>query len=173
MQGDPQTEPTPAAVIDAPGDASSLTPEAPPADDDARGVEPLDARCKNARQAGPADTPPIASPPIGGDQARAEAARFIETFGAEAGARWFAAGKSYEEARELHLAALQAENLLLRNRLAAIASAGEPAPVSFNVPPEEAPGHGGAALRKDAEGNLGPALARLAAANEVALARTR
>jgi signal peptide peptidase SppA len=91
---------------------------------------------------------------------RAECKAFIDAFG-QAGATWFAEGKTLAEARDLHMAALKADNARLAEevgRLKADGSArGEPTPVSFAV-------DGGAAGGKtDLASKIGPNMARVAA----------
>ena len=64
-------------------------------------------------------------------EAEFSGAKFMETFGREAGAIYFAEGKSYAEAMQCHFEALKAENEELRSKVELGASlGGEEAPVS-------------------------------------------
>ncbi len=62
---------------------------------------------KDTTQAGEA-TKPEAKPEVTREQFNAELNRYIEKFGAENGSKWFASGKSFSEALELHIEALSA-----------------------------------------------------------------
>jgi len=93
--------------------------------------------------------------------ARADLKKFMDAFG-PAGAEWFAAGKTFDEARGLHAAALSAE----RDRLAEenadlkvrVAEAqGSPTPVSFSAP------DAAAAAESDLAAKIGKNAARFAA----------
>lgn len=69
----------------------------------------------------------------------AEGRRFIDAFG-DRGARWFAEGLTFEEAREKHIEAIQAENTELRARIAALGeAAGDTQPADFQAetPPDD------------------------------------
>jgi hypothetical protein len=61
--------------------------------------------------------------------ARAECKKFLDAFGPKGG-EWFAAGKTFAEAQDLHAKDLRAENEALKARLAAL-DRGEKAPVAF------------------------------------------
>jgi len=69
------------------------------------------------------------APAAGMADARAECKKFLDAFGPKGG-EWFAAGKSFAEAQELHASELRAENEALKARLAAL-DRGEKAPVAF------------------------------------------
>ena len=85
----------------------------------------------------------------------------MDAFG-PAGAEWFAAGKTFDEARGLHAAALGAErdrlaeeNAELKVRVAE--AQGSPAPVSFSAP------DAAAAAESDLAARIGKNAARFAA----------
>lgn len=94
-----------------------------------------------------------------------EGQRFLAAFG-DAGGRWYAEGKSFVEAQQLHAAALKAENDELKAKLATqgqvvAAIRGEAAPVSST--PEASERDAEAAIAKQYAGVLPVGLARFAA----------
>lgn len=67
---------------------------------------------------------------------RAEVKRYVEAFGAERGAAWFAEGIPWDRACEQQLAELRKENEQLKTRLAAVKLPGEAKPLGFSHPPK-------------------------------------
>jgi signal peptide peptidase SppA len=110
-----------------------------------------------AAEAAPATVAATPDPKV---EARAECKAFIDAFGPQ-GATWFAEGKTMAEARELHLAALKADNTRLAEevvRMKADGSArGEPTPVSFAVDGTAT------GAKPDLASKIGPNMARVAA----------
>jgi signal peptide peptidase SppA len=94
---------------------------------------------------------------------RAECGRFLQAFG-PAGGQWFAEGKTFDQAQAMHSQALAKENAELKQRLAAVAGAGETQPVSFVVPAGE-PNAANQGTKQEARlaQTLGPNLAKVAA----------
>jgi len=84
--------------------------------------------------------------------------KFLGAFGAEGGV-WFAEGKTFAEAQDLHAKALAAENAQLKKKLAA-ANLGEKEPVSFQAPDESG---GQSAVSPHLVSVLGENLGRFAA----------
>lgn len=84
---------------------------------------------------------------------RDECKRFVTAFGAQGGV-WYAEGKSFDEATQLHIAGLKAENDALKQRLQG-ANRGETTPLSSG------PG-GGEEERDDLVPKLGANLAKVA-----------
>jgi hypothetical protein len=130
------SEPKPAEVAQATVDAPKpeLAAEAPKsAAGEIRRGEPgaVEAAEKPAEVASPtvdAEKKPEA-PAVELADARAECKKFLDAFGPKGG-EWFAAGKSFTEAQDLHAKDLRAENETLKARLAAL-DRGEKAPVTF------------------------------------------
>lgn len=85
-----------------------------------------------AEPAKPAEKPAEASEP-----AVSEGKRFLQAFGAQGGV-WFAEGKSFDEARDLHVKALAEDNAALRSQVDDLrkqltAGRGEVSPVTFSA----------------------------------------
>jgi hypothetical protein len=135
----PMSEPKPAEAaptapaVDAP--KTELAAEAPPESGpvlgkpgavDAAQTPPASAEASAGRAAPPAEPGAVEL-----SDARAECKRFLEAFGPKGG-EWFAAGKTFAEAQDLHAADLRAENETLKARLAAL-ERGEAKPVTFQA----------------------------------------
>lgn len=115
-QDETAPDPTQAGQLAEPAQAKTTPPPLPTAQ--AAGREKPEGGQQTAAATPPADP-------------RAEAKKFVEAFGAQ-GATWFAEGKSFEEARQLQLAALKTENEGLKTRLAQVGG-GEKEPLSFQA----------------------------------------
>lgn len=120
------------------------------------------AECPPSRQPEPTGEGPPASspadPPPREADAREELRRFLAAFG-PIGAEWFAAGLSWDEAKDKQIERLAAQVAELEARLAAVPR-GEPSPIPFRAADDA---HTVLATKYAA---LGQNLARLAAQNE-------
>ena len=94
---------------------------------------------------------------------RAECKRFINAFGAENGAKWFADRKTFAEAQQLHAEGLAAEIAALKKKLANV-DRGEQEALSGT--PE-----GGSKVTDAQKANFGDGLSALVAHNEAAMGR--
>ena len=139
------------AAACAPAAPEAVDGEDPPAEDapaePAGGVDAEDA---------PAEDPPA--------EQTSEGQRFLDAFG-EKGGVWFAQGKTFEEAQQLHVADLEArakaladENGQLKKSLAA--ARGEAEPVEFVADGEKPTAD--SEQDKQLDQNLGPNLSRVA-----------
>lgn len=115
------------------GESKEAELEAAPAEEvveeikaEAESVEDVEAEAKDEVEAEAVEEVAVEAV-----EAEFSGAKFMETFGREAGAIYFAEGKSYAEAMQCHFEALKAENEELRSKVELGASlGGEEAPVS-------------------------------------------
>jgi hypothetical protein len=94
---------------------------------------------------------------------RAECKRFIDAFGAENGAQWFAERKTFAEAQQLHAEALAAENADLKAKLANV-DRGEEEALSGTA-------EGGSKVSDEQRANFGDGLSALVAHNAAVMGR--
>ena len=135
-------------------DAEEDTPVGSPSSEKAKGIGPMG---DSSNVVGILSSPEF----------RAEGKRYLDAFG-ESGAVWFAQGKTFEEARELHTARLKSENERLAKENAELqkkvyGKRGEATPLSSNATPLTPQDEKLAKLTA----RLGPNMARFAAGLQI------
>jgi len=120
---------------------------------------------KQAEGAEPSKKPtePAGKLAEGADDPRAECKRFIDAFGPESGAKWFAEGKTFAEAQQLHAEAQAKEIEGLKQKLAGV-DRGEEEALSGS------PDGGGPKATDEQKGNFG-GLSALVSHNQECLSR--
>jgi len=133
LQAAVETEPVVEAAVEAPE-----TPAAEVAEPESPAVEPVEAAAEAAVETEATEaTEPVEPVEPAPAEAVAPGQAFLDAYG-DKGAVWFAQGKTFDEARELHVAELTAENKRLTDANAELtdkmaALRGEPSPVSFQA----------------------------------------